>query len=507
MAKTPVWQRKAGQNPNGGLNEAGRRSLKAEGHDIKRPQPEGGPRKKSFCARMEGAKAKLTSKETANDPDSRINKSLRKWKCADGGAVDPYDSVQQAAKGGPIWDKPRPKKLGKPEPLSSKEKASAKAAAKAAGRPYPNLIDNMRAARADGGPADDRAHEFVQEQLKSGETQAPQYVAENDFPTRAARGVEAIDTAASRVNNMLANVAGQPAMRSQEGRSASEIVQSAMPVDPYQAVQQAARQWHEGDRLGAAETMATATPMQGMIKSRIPEQLRGMSDDDIAESLRMARQIIPAKNPRLMWHGSGSGELVGGRTGLHLGTYNAAKQALEAHLGVPAEGEWIGTREWGKTPLAGRERMLEIDPRGYLRTGYNVDAPAENYLPVRPIKYASGENMPADVRPSILPYRITGEMVNQPYSPYEDFAANARMAGLLTRGNARRGIYYENIGEDPGSISAVVPGGSHVEPIDLKSLLETGKYAHGGEVVNDTDPYDNIRLKAKNFPRARRASH
>lgn len=89
MAKTPVWQRKAGQNPEGGLNEAGRKSLKAQGHDIKRPQPEGGPRKNSFCARMKGMRDKNTSSETANDPDSRINKSLRKWNChADGGAVD-----------------------------------------------------------------------------------------------------------------------------------------------------------------------------------------------------------------------------------------------------------------------------------------------------------------------------------------------------------------------------------------------------------------------------------
>jgi hypothetical protein len=46
-----------------------------------------------------------------------------------------------------IWDKPRPKKLGKPDPLSAKEKKSAKAMAKAAGRPYPNLVDNLRAAR------------------------------------------------------------------------------------------------------------------------------------------------------------------------------------------------------------------------------------------------------------------------------------------------------------------------------------------------------------------------
>jgi hypothetical protein len=267
MAKSPAWQRAEGKNPEGGLNEKGRASLRAAGHDIKRPQPEGGARKRSFCARMEGMKRENTSAETARDPDSRINKSLRKWNCADGGAVDPYDSVQQAAKGGPIWDRPRPKKLGKSEPLSPKQKASAKAAAKAAGRPYPNLIDNMRAARADGGPVDDRAHEFVQEQLRSGEPQVPQYVAENDFPARAARGVQAVDTAASRVNNMLADIAGQPAMRSPEGRSASEIVQSAMPIDPYQAVQQAAGQWREGDKLGAAETMATAMPMQGAIRA------------------------------------------------------------------------------------------------------------------------------------------------------------------------------------------------------------------------------------------------
>jgi hypothetical protein len=46
-----------------------------------------------------------------------------------------------------VWDKPRPKGLGKPKPLSSEQKAKAKAAAKKAGRKYPNLVDNMRAAR------------------------------------------------------------------------------------------------------------------------------------------------------------------------------------------------------------------------------------------------------------------------------------------------------------------------------------------------------------------------
>jgi len=80
--KTPAWQRKEGKNPEGGLNAAGRASYHAEtGGTLKRPQPEGGARRDSFCARMKGMKEKLTSSETAKDPDSRINKSLRKWNC------------------------------------------------------------------------------------------------------------------------------------------------------------------------------------------------------------------------------------------------------------------------------------------------------------------------------------------------------------------------------------------------------------------------------------------
>lgn len=46
-----------------------------------------------------------------------------------------------------VWEKPRPKGLGKSKALTSAQKSSAKASAKAAGRPYPNLVDNMRAAR------------------------------------------------------------------------------------------------------------------------------------------------------------------------------------------------------------------------------------------------------------------------------------------------------------------------------------------------------------------------
>ena len=47
----------------------------------------------------------------------------------------------------PIWDKKRPKSLGESKTLTPAAKSSAKAAAKSAGRPYPNLVDNMRAAR------------------------------------------------------------------------------------------------------------------------------------------------------------------------------------------------------------------------------------------------------------------------------------------------------------------------------------------------------------------------
>lgn len=53
----------------------------------------------------------------------------------------------QYAKGGEVWNKPRPKGLGPSKALPAAKKASAKAAAKAAGRPYPNLVDNLRAAR------------------------------------------------------------------------------------------------------------------------------------------------------------------------------------------------------------------------------------------------------------------------------------------------------------------------------------------------------------------------
>ena len=87
VKKSPAWQRKEGKDPKGGLNAKGRASAKKQGMNLKPPAPNAkagtkdGNRRKSFCARMKGMKAKNTSSKTANDPDSRINKSLRKWNC------------------------------------------------------------------------------------------------------------------------------------------------------------------------------------------------------------------------------------------------------------------------------------------------------------------------------------------------------------------------------------------------------------------------------------------
>ena len=79
-----AWTKKSGKSESGGLNEKGRKSYEREnpGSDLKAPSKKvGNPRRASFCARMKGMKKKLTSKKTANDPDSRINKSLRAWNC------------------------------------------------------------------------------------------------------------------------------------------------------------------------------------------------------------------------------------------------------------------------------------------------------------------------------------------------------------------------------------------------------------------------------------------
>ena len=93
MAKTPAWTRKEGKDPKGGLNAKGVASYRKAnpGSNLKmavttppsklKAGSKPAKRRASFCARMKGMKSKLTSAKTANDPNSRINKSLRNWNC------------------------------------------------------------------------------------------------------------------------------------------------------------------------------------------------------------------------------------------------------------------------------------------------------------------------------------------------------------------------------------------------------------------------------------------
>lgn len=90
---SPAWQRSAGKNPKGGLNKKGVASYRAAnpGSKLKtavttkpsklKKGSKAAKRRKSFCARMGGMKKKLTGAKTKKNPDSRINKSLRKWNC------------------------------------------------------------------------------------------------------------------------------------------------------------------------------------------------------------------------------------------------------------------------------------------------------------------------------------------------------------------------------------------------------------------------------------------
>ena len=93
MAKTPAWQRKAGKSKSGGLNKKGVASYRKANPGSKlqtavttkpsklKKGSKAAKMRKSFCARMKGMKKKLTSTKKARDPNSRINKSLRKWNC------------------------------------------------------------------------------------------------------------------------------------------------------------------------------------------------------------------------------------------------------------------------------------------------------------------------------------------------------------------------------------------------------------------------------------------
>lgn len=162
------------------------------------------------------------------------------------------------------------------------------------------------------------------------------------------------------------------------------------------------------------------------------------------------------------WHGSPTGDFGPGP--IHIGSHLAAKQALEARIGIPAQGEWDGTKEYGKTLLAGRKRIQTMENGEWRMTGQNSDCPEEDYYPTG-ATFSDGTAVPMTAKPNIFPVKIVGPMTNSRWNPHSDIRANALMRGLFKKGGAKRGFYYTNDSEDSGSISAVVPNPSHLQRI------------------------------------------
>lgn len=174
--------------------------------------------------------------------------------------------------------------------------------------------------------------------------------------------------------------------------------------------------------------------------------------------------MVAADHLGAQWfHGTPSGDLRGGHYGLHVGTEQAARDALNARIGKPAEGEWDGTRSYENTVLEGpHHHTLDRSTGTWSRVRAGPD-----HLPTGAPRYSDGTPMARDSIPEIIPLKITGPMTNTPHTPHEDFKANGYMAGQVKRGRAKSGYYYRNVSEDEGSISAVVPpGGAHVERLD-----------------------------------------
>jgi hypothetical protein len=87
--KNEDWQKVNRQDKTDGLSQKAVNAYRKENPGSKlqtavtekKPKGKRAKRRSSFCRRMRGMKSKLTSSKTANDPNSRINKALRRWRC------------------------------------------------------------------------------------------------------------------------------------------------------------------------------------------------------------------------------------------------------------------------------------------------------------------------------------------------------------------------------------------------------------------------------------------
>jgi hypothetical protein len=181
------------------------------------------------------------------------------------------------------------------------------------------------------------------------------------------------------------------------------------------------------------------------------------------------KQYLNENHNNIFYHGS-TDKNMKGKNGIHIGTKLAATEALQAKIGVPVKGEWDGTREYGKTLLAGKKTLKEknfivaYDPIIFFNA--MEDVPEEDYYPTKRKKravYSDGTVIPFNSKPIVFKVIIIGEMSNTIDKPYSDSMANGIMNRQLNLENAKRGYYYINTYEDNGSISAVVPNKSFLQ--------------------------------------------
>lgn len=217
-------------------------------------------------------------------------------------------------------------------------------------------------------------------------------------------------------------------------------------------------------------------------KSIIPLSQRfRKAEDDIRYASQSGhpqkRSFVSSSNKSYdnFWHGSPSGELKGSSSGIHIGTYQAAKEALGARIGYRADGkDWDGSQAYGDTLLAGTKTLKS---RGLYPTGFNAgverkgiegDFVVTDYPDIIP-KYSGGEPISKQSKPNLFKVKIVGPMSNTPATAYDDFKANGYMKASIKRGNAKNGFFYNNVSEDAGSISAVVPSKGHLDIVNNKA--------------------------------------
>lgn len=195
-----------------------------------------------------------------------------------------------------------------------------------------------------------------------------------------------------------------------------------------------------------------------------PTKIVGSGKFALAPGITQLQPPTYAQQQNYWYHGSPNGE-PNAQGPVHVGTERAARQALEARIGIPADGYGWHGQEYGKTLLAGQDTLRKRGESSDMfgASGFNSQAPQKDYFPTERTeraKFSNGDPVPFEAKPAMHAYQITGSMSNSIAHPTSDTRANA-MAGRLKN----KGTYYMNEGEDSGYVSAVVPNRSFLEKI------------------------------------------